>query len=122
MIKNIALVLALLLLALVAWGLLAEGGATHIIVNGRELTGPFQGAVGVAGMIVAVIALFCAAILLIFVFAGVGLFFLGCLLLLGLVMAGLAVPFSLLLLIPLAIVWIVVAASRRGIRSGRTDK
>jgi hypothetical protein len=114
MTKKVAIALALVMLAIVAMGLLVEGGATRIIINGNELTTPLKGVVGVAGLIVASIALFCAAILLAFVFAGVGLFVLGCVVFLGLIVAGFAFPFLLLLLIPLAIVWafVALAASR----------
>jgi hypothetical protein len=114
MMKKLAIALALVMLAIVAWVLLMDGGATSIIINGHELTGPLKGAVGVAGLIVASIALFCAAILLAFVFAGVGLFVLGCVVVLGLILAGIAFPLLLLLLIPLAIVWAFVALFRHG--------
>jgi hypothetical protein len=110
----VAIALALIMLAIVAWGLLLEGGATSIVINGHELTTPLKGIVGVAGLIVASIALFCAAIFLVFVFAGLGLFVLGCVLLLGLILAGFAFPFLLLLLVPLAIVWVFVALIRHG--------
>ena len=109
MTKKVAIALAVIMLAIVAWGLLVEGGATRIIVNGQELTGPLKGAIGAAGLIVASIALFCAAIFLVFVFAGIGLFVLGCVILGGLILVGLTFPFLLLLLIPLAIVWVFIA-------------
>jgi hypothetical protein len=111
--KKTAVVLALIMLALVAWGLLVEGGSTKIIINGQELTGPLKGAIGAGGLIVATIALFCAAILLAFVFAGIGLFVLGCLIVIGLALTGFAFPFLLLLLIPLAIVWLFIAMTQR---------
>jgi hypothetical protein len=110
--KTVALALGLVMLAIVAWGLFYEGGETHIIVNGQELSGPLKGVIGAAGFIVASIALFCAAILLVFVFAGVGLFVLGALVLLGLVVVGFTFPWLLAVLIPLAIVWIFIAATR----------
>lgn len=113
MMKKWAIALALLLLVLVAWGLLAEGNSIRIVINGQEISGPFRGAVGLAGMMVATIALFCAVILLAFVFAGIGLFLLGCVLLVGLVVTGFAFPFALLILIPLAVVWLFIAAIRR---------
>jgi hypothetical protein len=77
MTKKAAIALALIMLVIVAWGLFVEGGATKIVINGEELTGPLKGAVGAAGLIIASIALFCAAILLVFVFAGAGIFVLG---------------------------------------------
>lgn len=115
MIKKTAILLALIMLGIVAWGLFVEGGATRIVINGQELSGPLKGAVGAAGMIVASIALFCAAIFLVFVFAGVGILILGIVILAGLVLAALTFPFLLFVLLPLAIVWAFVALMGRGI-------
>ena len=112
MTKKLAIALALVMLAMVAWGVFGEGGATRIIINGEELTGPFKGAIGAAGLIVASVALFCAAIFLVFVVAGVGIFVLGCVIAVGLILAGLAFPHLLLVLIPLAIVWLFIAIAR----------
>jgi hypothetical protein len=108
-----AIVLALAMLAVVAWGLFVEGGTTRIMVNGEELTGPLKGAVGAAGLIIASIALFCAAIFLAFVFAGIGIFVLGIVIVIGLILAGLTFPFLLFVLSPLAIVWFFVALAWR---------
>ena len=113
MTKKLAIALAILMLAVVAWGVFVEGGATRIIINGEELTGPLKGTIGAAGLIVASVALFCAAILLVFVLAGVGLVALGFVIFIGLILAGLAFPFLLLLLIPLAVVWVFVAIARQ---------
>jgi hypothetical protein len=112
MTKKMAIALAVVMLAIVAWGVFVEGGATRIIINGQELTGPFKGAIGAAGMIVASVALFCAAIFLVFVVAGVGLFVLGCVIAVGLILSGLAFPYLLILLLPLAIVWLFIAIAR----------
>ncbi len=112
MTKKMAIVLVLVMLAVVAWGVFVEGGATRIVINGHELTGPFKGAVGAAGMIVAAVALFCAAIFLLFVVAGVGIFVLGCFIAFGLLFSGLMFPYLLLVLIPLAIVWVFIAIAR----------
>ena len=112
MTKKLAIALALIMLVIVAWGLFVEGGATKIIINGQELTGPLKGAVGAAGLIVALIALFCAGIFLVFVFAGVGIIVLGCVMVLGLILAGFTFPLLLVLLIPLAIVWAFIALTR----------
>ena len=103
--KKTALTLALVMLAIVVWWLMVEGSPTSIIINGHELKGPLKGAIGVVELIVIAITLYCAAIFLALVFAGVGLFVLGCLVVLGLILAGFAFPFLLLWLVPLAIVW-----------------
>ena len=115
--KNVALVLVLVVLALLAWVLLSS---SHVVVtvNGQPLSGPMQLAAEGWGVLVAVVALFCAAILLAFVFAGIGLLVLGALVFAGVLLAWLAFPFLLPLLIPLVIVWLFVAAFRGG-RSGK---
>ena len=111
MVKSAALVLVLILLALLAWVALHSSNVT-IVVNGRELAGPAKFAAEGWGLLVGIVGLFCAAILLTFVFAGIGLILLGVFVLAGLVMVWLAFPFLLPLLIPLVIVWLFVAAVR----------
>ena len=34
------------MLTLVAWGLFFEAGATHILIDGQEITEPFKGTIG----------------------------------------------------------------------------
>jgi hypothetical protein len=111
--KGIAIALLILLLVLLAFAGIHSSDVS-IIVNGQKLVGPAKLAAEGWGVLVALVALFCAAILLAFVVAGVGLFVLGALVLAGLVAAWIAFPFLLPLLIPLVIVWIVVAAVRGG--------
>ena len=110
--KKAAIALALVMLAVVTWGFFFEAGSTRIIINGQEITGPLRGGVGVAGLVVGLIALFCGAIFLLFVFAGVGVFIVGGLLLVGLVWAASSLPFLLVVLLPLAIVWLFIAITR----------
>lgn len=110
--KKLAVALAVLMLAIVAWGLFLERNAVTIVINGQQVTGPLKDAIGAGGLVVALIALFCAATLLVFVFAGIGLLVLGCLVVLGLILAGLAFPFLLPVLIPLAILWGFVALTQ----------
>jgi hypothetical protein len=111
--KKAVLVLVILLIALLAWGLIQSGNVS-MTVNGHELAGPMKAAVGSWGIIIAIVVLFCVAILLTFVLAGVGLVILGCLVLVGLILAAVSFPFLLPLLIPLFIVWAFVAGVRRG--------
>lgn len=113
MVRKVAIVLAIVMLAMVAWGMFFEAGSTRIIINGHELIGPLKGAIGAAGLIIGMTALFCAAIILLFVFAGIGIFILGGVILAGLFMAGFAFPFLLVLLLPLAIVWLFIAVTRK---------
>ncbi|HET8563114.1 MAG TPA: hypothetical protein VFM35_04475, partial [Candidatus Binatia bacterium] len=72
MAKKLAIALAILMLAIVAWGLLLENNAVTIVINGQQVTGPLKGAIGAGGFVVGLIGLICAAILLLFVFAGIG--------------------------------------------------
>jgi hypothetical protein len=109
MTKGIALALVALLLALIAW-VAFQSSDISIIVNGEKLAGPARLAVEGWGLLVGVVAFFCVAILLVFVFAGIGLVVLGVLVLAGLLGIWFAFPFLLPLLIPLMIVWIFVAA------------
>jgi len=113
MAKKTALALAALMLAIVAWGLLLESNAVTIVINGQQVSGLLKGAIGVGGLVVALIALFCAAILLVFVFAGIGVIVLGCFVFVGMLLAWFAFPFLLPLLIPLAILWGFVAITRK---------
>jgi len=120
MAKKLAIALAVLMLAIVAWGLFLESSGVTIVINGQQVTGPIKGTVGAAGLVVAVIALFCGAILLVFVFAGIGVIVLGGVVFVGMIVAWLAFPFLLPLLIPLAILWGFVAMTRRTNASLRT--
>ena len=109
--KRIALLLVIAVLALLAWVLFSSSNVV-ITVNGQPLAGPIKLAAEGWGVLVAIVALFCAAILLAFVFAGIGLILLGLLVLAGLLGAWLAFPFLLPVLIPLFLVWLFVAAFR----------
>src|SRR2546426_5708973 len=113
MARNLAIALAVLMLVIVGWALLAGSNAVTIVVNGQEVAGPLKGAIGIGGLGGALIALVCAAILLAFVFAGIGVVVLGLVVLAGLLLALLAFPFLLPGLIPLAVVWAFVAILRR---------
>lgn len=109
MAKKLAMALAVLMLAIMAWGLFLERNAVTIVINGQQVTGPLKDVIGAGGLVVALIALFCAATLLVFVFTGIGVLVLGCIIFVGMILTGLAFPFLLPVLIPLAILWGFVA-------------
>jgi hypothetical protein len=109
--KGIALTLSIVLVALLAW-VAFHSSDISIVVNGQKLVGPAKLAAEGWGPLVAVVALFCAAILLTFVVAGAGLVVLGALVFVGLLAAWLSFPFLLPLLIPLLVVWLFVAIAR----------
>lgn len=108
-----AAVLAFVMLVLAAWAFFFMSGSVHIVVNGHELTGPVKGAAATGGLALALVAFLCAAIFLLFVFAGIGLLILGGAVVLGIILAALLFPYLLVVLVPLAIVWVFVALTRR---------
>jgi len=105
-IRRLALVLAIFMIVFLAWALFLGGDVVSITINGREITGPFAPLIGAWSFILTLVILFCIAILLAFVLAGVGLIILGIIALVGLILAVIAFPFLLPLLIPLFIVWV----------------
>jgi hypothetical protein len=111
--KSIATVFVVAVLGILAWVLLHSGHHIAVVVNGHPLVGPAKLAAEGWGLLVGVVALFCAAILLVFVFAGTALIALGALVTAGFVAAWFVFPFLLPLLVPLFLVWIFVAAARR---------
>ncbi len=113
MIRRLALILVAFMIAFLVLALLAAGDVVSIRVDGREITGPFGTMVGAWSFILTLVILFCVAILLAFVLAGVGLIVLGCLALVGLILAAVALPFLLPLLIPLFIVWVFCSLACR---------
>ncbi len=115
--KNVAIVLVIVLLGLLAWVLFQSSDST-VIVNGHKLAGPAKIAAEGWGVLVAIVSFFCTAILLVFVVSGMGLMVLGGFVVAGLVAVSVAFPFLLPLLIPLFLVWLFVAVMHGGGKSG----
>ncbi|MHC4721146.1 MAG: hypothetical protein ACYS6I_00410 [Planctomycetota bacterium] len=113
MVKKVALILALLMVAFLIWMLLGPMHGVRVTIDGHTITGPIGGLVDVWGVLVAGVVLFCVAVLLAFVFVGVGLVVLGTFALVGLILAAVALPFLLPLLIPLFIVWLFCCMVRK---------
>ena len=111
--KKLAVVLAVVLLALVASALLLESHSFSIVVNGQPVTGPLKGAIGASGLVAALIASFCAAIILLIAFAGTAIIALGGIVFAGMIGALIAFPFMWPLLVPLAIVWLFVVTAKK---------
>jgi hypothetical protein len=107
MAKKFAIFIAILMLALVIWGLFFEHHST-ILINGQEVSGPLKEVIGAGGMVVALITLICLAILMALAFAGTGIFIFGCLVVGGVIFAVLLFPFMLPILIPLVLVWVFI--------------
>ena len=113
MVKKVALILALGLVAFLILMLLGPMHGVSITIDGHELSGPIEGLVGVWGVLVAGVVLFCVAVLLAFVFVGVGLVVVGALAFAAVISAAAALPFLLPLLIPLFIVWLFCCMVRK---------
>ena len=125
MIKKLAIILAVLLVVFGAFALVRSSNVS-ITINGRQLSGPLEALVGIWGVMLAGIVLFCVAILLAFVFAGAGLVILGVFVLTGLTLAVVLFPFLLPVLIPLFIVWLFCWILRRSktdaVKSSRENR
>lgn len=107
--KNFAMVFAALLVALVLWGLFFENSNTVIVINGQQIEGPLKGILGAGGLVVALIALICLAILLALAFAGTGFIIIGCIIVATGILMAFVFPFLFPLLIPLALIWTFIA-------------
>jgi len=106
MIKKFAIVLAVLMIGFLAWVLLGSSDSVSLAINGTPVESPFGAVTGTWGMVSAVVILYCAAILLVFVFFGLALMFLGILVLGGSILAAMTFPFLFPILIPLFVVWL----------------
>jgi hypothetical protein len=111
-IRKLALLFALLMITFLFWPVLAAHYGVSITVNGRSITGPFDALIALGGLIITLVILLCVAILVALVLAGVGLLVLGCLALVGLILAVVAFPFLLPILIPLFIIWLICSIAR----------
>ena len=105
MVKKLALITIALLAIYMVVSLVVTNHGLSIVVNGHEITGPFQSFVDLGEMIIATIVLFCVGILLAFVFTGVGLLLVGVFAFVMIVLAAVLLPFIIPLLIPLFILW-----------------
>lgn len=105
MIKKLASILVILMIILLAWVLYSSTTDVSIFINGKPFLGPLAPAIGIWKLMLAIVILFSVAIILAFVFAGVGLVVLGVLTLVGLILVAVALPFLLPIFIPLFIVW-----------------
>ncbi len=112
--KKPALLCMVILALAFAWGMTSSNVA--VTINGQAMTGPLGAMAGGWGLVISTVVLFCAAILLALVLAGVGLIVLGIMALAGFLLLAAAFPFLLPLLIPLLIVWAFCAGMRKSER------
>ena len=110
--RSMALILSLLMIGVLLWVLLGTDKIS-ILVNGEAIPSPFDAVMGLWGIVVATIVVFCVAILMVFVFAGIGLLILGIIVFVGVVLFSVLFPFLLPVLIPLFLIWLFVVMLRK---------
>ncbi len=104
--KNIVAIVVLLILAAFLWG--AFNHDVMVTINGEAYQGPMAGLLGFWGVVIAVVGMFCAAIVLILVFSG--LMMVGLIIaVLGVVFLGVLSPALLPILLPLLLVLLLAA-------------
>jgi hypothetical protein len=114
--KKTLLAAFLLLLAACAWqSLLGDG--INVNIDGDEVGGPLGFLLGLmlagGGLLLAALAIICAALFTGLLFAGVGIALVGALALAALLMAAAVSPLLLPLLIPIALYWCFSARARQ---------
>jgi len=110
--KKLYLVLGLLTAILIGW-ILLNFNDINLTIYEPYLYSLNEAAAGAWEFACTAVILFGVGILLALVFTGVGLIVLGSLVLVGLILAVVAFPFLLPLLIPLFIIWIVYLLQRK---------
>ena len=110
--KKLYLVLGLLTAILIGWTLF-NFNEINLTIYEPYLYSLSEATADAYGFVYAAVVLFGVGILLVFVFTGVGLIVLGSLVLVGLILAVVAFPFLLPLLVPLFIIWIVYLLQRK---------
>lgn len=114
--KKIVPAAVIVLLAIAAWHAV-DVGDMNVDIDGEQLSGPVGALVGMlfgaGGLIIAAVAITFAAVFVGVVFAGLGIVMLVGLALLALLLAAVIAPFTLPLLIPLGIFWLLSARSKR---------
>ena len=114
--KKLFAIAIIAILAICAWNAI---DTSDMIVNidGDEVDGPLGALLGLVfgglGMVIAAIAVTCAAVFVGFLFAGLGVLMVVALALVGVILAALIAPFTLPLLIPAAIIWYIVSRNRK---------
>lgn len=111
--KKLAVALLIVLLMVALFGLMILPDTLSVTLNGEQLTGAFKGVIATEGFVVAIVAFFCMAILLVFLLSGFWLIVLGLLFVIGFILTVMTIPFLFPLLIPLAIVWGFVVVTKK---------
>jgi hypothetical protein len=115
-IKKILPAAVIVLIAVAAWHAI-DVGDMSVDIDGDRLDGPLGTLVGLlfggAGLIIAAIAITCAAVFVGLLFAGLGILMVAGLALLAVLLLAVIAPFTLPLLVPLGIFWLFAARAKR---------
>ncbi|MCA1858214.1 hypothetical protein LE190_20090 [Massilia oculi] len=115
--KKFAPYIILFLFALLLWGVATDADFMTLNIDGEEVGGPLGAFLGMifagGGMLIAAVVMLVVAIVLAVVFAGVGVILLGALFVAAAAVALAISPLLLPLLVPVAIIWFLVARSRK---------
>lgn len=115
-IKKILPAAVIVLLAIAAWHAV-DVGDMNVNIDGDRIDGPLGALAGLlfggAGLIIAAIAILCAAVFVGLLFAGLGILMVVGLALLAVFLLAVIAPFTLPLLIPLGIVWLIAGRAKR---------
>src|SRR5471032_2585465 len=119
--KKILPVAVIVLLAIAAWHAIDVGDMT-VDIDGDRLDGPLGALAGLlfggAGLLIAAIAITCAAVFVGVLFAGLGIVMVVGMTLLAVLLLAIIAPLTLPLLIPLGIVCLLMGRAKRN-RSNR---
>ncbi len=114
--KKVIPVAIIAALAIAAW-IAIDTNNLHVNIDGDEIDGPLGALLGVlfggAGLLIAGVAITCAAVFVGVLFAGLGVLMVVGLALLALVLVAAMAPLLLPLLIPVGIFWFFSARSRK---------
>jgi len=115
-IKKILPAAVIVLLAIAAWHAI-DVGDMNVDIDGDRLDGPLGALAGLlfggAGLLIAAIAITCAAVFVGVLFAGLGILMVVGMTLLAVLLLAIIAPFTLPLLIPLGIVWLLMGRAKR---------
>jgi hypothetical protein len=114
--KKLVFAAFILLLAVAAWqSILGDG--MHVNIDGDEIDGPLGALLGIVfaggGVLIAAVAVTCAAVFVGVLFAGLGILMVSALVLGAVVLLAAMSPLMLPLLIPVGIYWIFTHRSRK---------
>jgi hypothetical protein len=114
--KKLIPVAVIAALAIAAWAQI-DGNNLHVNIDGDEIDGPLGAVLGVlfggAGLLIAGVAITCAAVFVGVLFAGLGVLMVVGLALLALVLVAAISPLLLPLLIPIGIYWLFSVRNRK---------